>query len=224
MLPKTFSNIDRDISIRTAAERVVEMADEALGAMKGRVMRFAELQQHPVSLMFIDSILPGHQRLNYAVIGDTASENPDFTPAISDPHSFQIGMVKATAGNGPAYHTHDYVEAFVPLTAHKWRFYWGESADKVDGETILNQWDLISLPPKLWRGFEVLPDQEGEAWIFAVLEQHTVFEGKDPYWAPQITRQAAEYGFHADDFGRMIKPENYQELEQQMLEKLGHHS
>jgi hypothetical protein len=193
---------------------------ENLGAMTGRIMRFNDLKQNPVSLMFIDSILPGHQRLNYAIIGDTASENPDYKPSITAPHGFQIGMVKATAGNGPAYHTHDYIEAFVPLTEHKWRFYWGEQPDKIDGETIIGQWDLISLPPKLWRGFEVVKGEEGEAWIFAVLEQHKVFEGKDPYWAPQISKLAAEHGFHADDKGKMIKPENYKELEQAMLQKL----
>lgn len=193
---------------------------EDLGDMTGRVMRFDTLKENPVSLMFIDSILPGHQRLNYAVIGDTASENPDYKPTIDSPHGFQIGIVKATVGNGPAYHTHDYIEAFMPLKG-KWRFYWGKDEDKVDGETVLNEWDLISLPPKLWRGFEVLESETEEAWILGILEEHKVFEGKDPYWAPEVTRQAAEHGFHADESGKMIKPENYAELEAKMLKKLG---
>ena len=197
-----------------------EDLSEDLGDMTGRVMRFNTLKENPVSLMFIDSILPGHQRLNYAVIGDTASENPDYKPTIDSPHGFQVGIVKATAGNGPAYHTHDYVEAFMPLKG-KWRFYWGKDEDKVDGETVLNEWDLISLPPKLWRGFGVLESETEEAWILGILEEHKVFEGKDPYWAPEVTRRAAEHGFHADESGKMIKPENYAELEAEMLKKLG---
>ncbi len=37
-------------------------------------------------------------------------------------------------GNGPAYHTHDYVEIFLPLEG-KWRFYWGNDPDaEPDGE------------------------------------------------------------------------------------------
>lgn len=77
------------------------------------VVRFDELKHQGIPLMFIDSILPGHQRMNYAVIGDTASENPEYQPAITVPHKFQIGMGFAAPGNGPAYHSHDYVEMFL---------------------------------------------------------------------------------------------------------------
>ncbi|HET7627128.1 MAG TPA: cupin domain-containing protein [Bacillales bacterium] len=181
------------------------------------IMRFNDMKDRGIPLMFIDSIIPGHQRVNYAVIGDTASENPDFNPIITEPHGFQIGMVKAPPGNGPAYHTHDYIESFLPLTG-EWRFYWGNSEEEVEGETIIGQWDLISLPPGLWRGFENISEED--AWIFAVLEQHQVFDGKDPYWDPKVVRKAAEYGFHADDKGKMIPPENFKELEKQMAKKL----
>jgi quercetin dioxygenase-like cupin family protein len=181
------------------------------------IVRFDDLKSKAIPLMFIDSIIPGHQRLNYALIGDTASENDAYSPEITEPHGFQIGMVKAPPGNGPAYHTHDYIEAFLPLSG-KWRFYWGNSEDEIEGETIIEEWDLISLPPGLWRGFENISDED--AWIFAVLEQHEVFNGKDPYWAPQVVRKAAEHGFHADQSGKMIKPENFSALEKQMAENL----
>ena len=193
--------------------------DPATSPMEGRVARFAELKKRGTPLMFIDSILEGHQRMNYALIGDTASENDHYDPLITAPHGFQVGIVKAKPGNGPAYHTHDYVEAFMPLKG-KWRFYWGEEPDKVDDDTIIEEWDLISLPPKLWRGFEVLDDNGQEGWILGILEEHKVFSGKDPYWAPQVIRQAAEKGFDADDSGKMIKPDHYEELERQMREKL----
>src|SRR5439155_17950270 len=93
-------------------------------------------------------------RLNYAIVGDTASENPDLDPLLTQPHQFQIGMVKAPPGNGPAYHTHAYVESFFILSG-SWRFYWGNTPDPdaFEGEVTLNQWDYISLPPGLWRGF-----------------------------------------------------------------------
>ncbi|WP_144699697.1 cupin domain-containing protein [Fictibacillus phosphorivorans] len=181
------------------------------------IVRFNDLKSKAIPLMFIDSIIPGHQRLNYALIGDTASENDKYSPEITEPHGFQIGMVKAPPGNGPAYHTHDYIEVFLPLSG-KWRFYWGNSEDEIEGETIIEEWDLISLPPGLWRGFENISDED--AWIFAVLEQHEVFDGKDPYWSPQVVKKAAEHGFHADEFGKMVKPDNFASLEKQMAEKL----
>lgn len=189
--------------------------------MQKRIMRFEEMKEtHGIPLMFIDSILPGHHRMNYAVIGDTASEESEYNPVITEPHKFQIGMVKAPPGNGPAFHTHDYVEAFMPLSG-KWRFYWAndpELADNPEGEAVLEPWDLISLPPKLWRGFENVSD--GDAWILGILEEHTVFTSKDPYWAPQVIEQAKAHGFEADETGRMIRPDNFEELREQMRAQL----
>ncbi|GAB4515134.1 MAG: hypothetical protein OHK0046_18170 [Anaerolineae bacterium] len=190
-------------------------------SMAKRVMRFDELKHMGIPLMFIDSILPGHWRMNYAVIGDTASENPDFEVqrAITDPHNFQIGMGWAPPGCGPHWHTHDYVEMFFILEG-QWRFLWGydEDPDKPDGEFILNKWDAISLPPGVWRRFEVSGDSIG--WFFAVLESHKVFEGKDPYWPPKVVQQAQEANFAADDKGKMIHPENYETLKTEHYNRL----
>jgi mannose-6-phosphate isomerase-like protein (cupin superfamily) len=178
--------------------------------MAKRVVRFDDLKHMGIPLMFIDSVLPGHWRMNYAVIGDTASENPDFAGkrAITDPHRFQIGMGFAPPGNGPAWHTHDYIEMFFILEG-QWRFVWGynEDPEKPNGEFILNKWDCISLPPGVYRRFEVSGD--GIGWFFAVLESHEVFEGKDPIWPPRIVHLAEEAGFRADAQGKMIKPDNY---------------
>ena len=183
------------------------------------VVRFDQLKQRGIPLMFIDSILPGHQRMNYAVIGDTASENPEFAPAITVPHKFQIGMGFAAPGNGPAYHTHEYVEMFLILKG-KWRFYWGNDPDpaKIEGEAILRKWDMISLPPGLYRGFEVAGKKVG--WFFAVLDPHPVFLSKDPIWSPQVERLAAEQGFRADESGKMVKPDDYAERRDELKRHL----
>lgn len=180
-------------------------------SMAARVMRFEELKQKGIPIMFIDSMLPGHMRMNYAVIGDTASENPDFSirRAITEPHRYQIGMVWAPPGCGPAWHTHDYVESFFMLTG-PWTFYWGneDDPDKVEGEFVLNAWDMISLPPGMYRSFEYTGDEIG--WIYAVLESHEVFEGKDPYWSPQIEADASAIGYKADALGKMVHPPDYE--------------
>ena len=188
--------------------------------MLSRVVRFSDYtEDKAVPLMFIDSFLPGHRRLNYAVIGDTASENPDYEVMIKQPHNFQIGMFKAMPdGNGPAWHNHDYVELFLPLEG-KWRFMWSSDPENgPEGEVILEKWDLISLPAGVWRAFENISDQP--AWCFAVLEQHDVFTSKDPDWAPSVIRKAKEHGFEADENGKMIKPPNYEELNAEMLKKM----
>jgi quercetin dioxygenase-like cupin family protein len=200
-------------------EKIMEHPKQTPESMSERVVRFQELKNRGIPLMFIDSILPGHWRMNYSVVGDTASENPDFSPALPQPHTFQIGMGWAPPGCGPAWHTHDYVEMFVPLKG-QWRFVWGNSddPDQPDGEFILDEWDVISFPPGVWRRFENASEDIG--WFFAVLDAHKVFEGKDPYWPPKIVKAAEEFGFHADEKGKMVKPDNYAEMNQQHHQKL----
>ena len=192
--------------------------------MAAGVMRFDDLKRNGIPLMFIDSALPNHWRMNYAVVGDTASENPDFEVqrAITRPHDFQIGMGWAPSGCGPAWHTHDYIEMFVPLRG-SWRFYWSndpQEDDQSDGEGsfLINEWDAISLPAGVWRRFENATDDI--AWFFAVLESHEVYQGKDPYWSPVVEGLAAETGFHADDQGKMVHPENYEDFKQQQYDRL----
>ena len=199
----------------------MEHPKQTADTMAKRVMRFDEMKHQGIPLMFIDSILPGHWRMNYAVIGDTASENPDFEVQrqITDAHRYQIGMGWAPPGSGPAWHTHDYIESFFILKG-PWRFHWGNSSnpDESEGYFDLNEWDLISLPPGMYRSFEYIGDQIG--WFFAVLETHEVYEGKDPYWSPQIERKAVEAGFQADEKGKMVKPDNYETLKSQQYDKL----
>jgi quercetin dioxygenase-like cupin family protein len=181
--------------------------------MAGRIARWGDIQRNGVPVMFIDSVLPGHFRMNYSVIGDTASENPDFEPAISAPHKFQIGMFEAPPGNGPGWHTHTYVELFVPLTG-TWRFVYGANPDDPRDdvtEVLLQPWDVISFPPGLWRRFENASD--ANAVGFAVLDPHDVFLEKDPIWPEWMVEQAAARGLSADPSGRMIKPDNFTEIE-----------
>lgn len=87
------------------------------------IVRFDQLKDRGIPLIFIDNTLPGNQRINDAVIGDTASENPEFEPAIAIPHKFQLGMGFTAPGNGLAFHTHDCVKMFLVLKGN-WRFYW----------------------------------------------------------------------------------------------------
>ena len=180
-------------------------------SMAARIMRFDELKRKGIPIMFIDSMLPGHMRMNYAVIGDTAAENPDYSiqRAITEPHKYQIGMAWAPPGCGPAWHTHDYVESFFILSG-PWTFYWGNADDpqEAEGEFVLNEWDMISLPPGMYRSFEYSGDSIG--WFFAVLESHKVFEGKDPYWSPQVESAAEANGYEADARGKMVRPPDYE--------------
>lgn len=180
--------------------------------LDGRIVRFNDLDGNGTPLMFIDSILPGHKRMNYSLVGDVASENPDYKVMCKGDHTFQAAIFQCAPGSGPAYHTHDYVEAFLPLSG-TWRFYWGdnpETPDSPDHEAILDPWDFISIPAKTWRGFENTSDRQ--AWCFGILEAHQVYTGVDPYWPDVIKDDARKQGLQADENGKMIKPDNYEQL------------
>jgi quercetin dioxygenase-like cupin family protein len=188
--------------------------------MEGRVARFSELRRQGTPLAFIDSVLPGHLRMNYAVVGDTAVEDPEFRPALTEPHRFQVGLFEAPPGNGPGWHTHEYVELFVPLTG-RWAYRYGhdpEGADEPEGEILLDPWDAISFPPGLWRSLANVSQEN--AWSLAVLDPHDPFVFKDPVWPESTVRHAAEMGVSADERGRMIKPENHAELEDLILRQI----
>jgi hypothetical protein len=53
-------------------------------------------------------------------------------------------------------------------------------------------------------------------WFFAVLDPHPVFRSKDPIWAPQVERLAAEHGFRSDANGKMVPPPEYAELREKL--------
>ena len=188
--------------------------------MQGRIARWTEVQKKGIPVMFIDSVLEGHYRMNYAVVGDTASENPDYEAAITAPHKFQIGMFEAPPGNGPGWHTHSYVEMFMPLTG-TWKFTYGEDADDPEGKVtsvLLGPWDMISFPPGLYRRFENASEENAVG--FAVLDPHEVFEGKDPIWPQWMVDKAARPASAADDKGRMVKPDDFAALEAGITAKI----
>ena len=53
-----------------------------------------------------------------------------------------------------------------------------------------------------------------------MLESHQVFEGKDPYWSPQIESAAKANGYEADARGKMVHPPDYEAQKIQQNEYL----
>lgn len=181
--------------------------------MAGHVARLKDIKKNAQPVQFIDSVIEGHYRNNFSVIGSTASQNPDYRPVLTVPQKFQIGMYEAPPGNGPAWHTHTYVELFMPLTG-RWRYCYGtnpEDPDDILGEIILEPFDVITFPPLLWRRFENISDTN--ALGFAVLDPIEPFSIEDPIWPKFVVKRAAEEGIQTDEDGRMIIPEGIKDLE-----------
>jgi quercetin dioxygenase-like cupin family protein len=158
-------------------------------------VRYAELR--PCRNAFIDSRTPGSERKeNFTIIGPGVAENPDQHVHVSIPHGFNIGGARQPPHCVNSQHSHETAEVFV-VWSGTWAFRSGDRAQ--DGEIVLRPGDVISLPTRMFRGFENIGD--GEGFLFAVLG------GDDPgrvTWAPYVFDAARSYGLVLLESGRLI--------------------
>jgi mannose-6-phosphate isomerase-like protein (cupin superfamily) len=165
----------------------------SMDEMRKRVARFKELQ--PSRKAFVDSLLPGHEREIFNVIGRGVTEDVSLRPAITDASDFNLTFVHAGPGKGAALHAHPTVEVFVALSG-RWAVYWG---DQGEHELVLEQWDTISVPPGVMRGFRNAGTTD--AYLMAILG------GTDAghvTWSPDVLEQAKATGLTLDANGNLV--------------------
>ena len=112
-----------------------------------RVIRFGETR--PQWAAYREALLPAYQRALFGYIGTSATENPGFADAHLAGENFGVTIILAEPGRGAALHAHTTEEMFLPLSG-RWCVYWGEEGQH---RTFLEQWDAISLPAPVMRGF-----------------------------------------------------------------------
>ena len=161
--------------------------------MEERTARFDGLK--PSKQAFVDTRIPEHVRDIYNVIGQGVTEDPDLKPAISAVESFNITYVGAEPGKGAALHSHSTVEVFIPMTG-RWAVFWG---DEGENEVALDQFDVVSVPVGVMRGFRNIGDDH--AYLMAILG------GTDAGrvdWAESVLRRAEETGLSLDADGNVM--------------------
>jgi uncharacterized RmlC-like cupin family protein len=161
--------------------------------MLRRVARFKDLR--PSRRAFVDSLIPGHEREIFNVIGRGVTEDTSLSPAIADACDFNLTLVHAEPGKGAALHAHPTVEVFMALSG-RWSVYWG---DRGEHEIVLEQWDTVSVPPGAMRGFRNAGT--ADSYLMAILG------GTDAghvTWAPQVLEQAKDTGLILDAEGNLV--------------------
>ena len=151
--------------------------------MMRRVARFNQIRSSAQA--FCDTLIPGHERDIYNVIGHGVMDDPSMNPVITDVRDFHVNFIKAKPGRGAASHTHPSVEVFIPMSG-RWAVYWGDHDEE---EVLLDQWDVISVPPGVLRGFRNAG--EDEAVLLSILG------GTDPgrvVWSPRVLEKAKATG------------------------------
>lgn len=161
--------------------------------MKRRVARFADLK--PSTRPLVDAVLPQYERQIYQIIGGGVIEDPAMRPPIAA-DGFHLAIVRCGPGKGTGLHDHQTVEVFMPLTG-RWSVIWGDAGEN---ELQLGQYDTISIPPGVLRGFR--NDSDHEALLLALVG------GDDPgrvAWVPGVLEAARRQGFGLDEKGRIME-------------------
>ena len=163
--------------------------------MLKRVARFKGLKPHKAA--FLDHVYAKNVRDIFNIIGRGVSEDlggpqPDITAV----DGFNVQMAGCKPGHGNGLHAHVTVETFLALNS-RWAVRWG---DRAEHEIVLEQFDLVSVPPGVMRCFENIGTEYG--YLMAILG------GTDPgrlTWHPQLLRDAAENGWELDANGDIVK-------------------
>lgn len=160
-----------------------------------RVIRATDLVACPD--VFIDARNPGSSgKLNYALIGPGVSEESTQYVHISEAHGFNLGAAAMPSGTVNSLHLHFTPEVFVNLRGD-WLFRWGN--DGTDGELLLHEGDVVSMPTWLFRGFSNVGGDDG--MLLAVLG------GDDTggvIWAPSVLRAANANGLGLSSDNRVV--------------------
>lgn len=169
--------------------------------MARRLVRYRDLV--PCTTAFIDTRTPGKQKENFTIIGPGVAESPDQHVHIDIAHGFNIGGVRQEPHCVNSQHSHETAEVFIVQNS-RWAFRCGVEAE--DGEIIIGPGDVISVPTRVFRGFENIGDEAG--YMFSVLG------GDDPgrvTWAPYVFEMAREYGLVLLESGQLIDTANGEE-------------
>lgn len=160
-----------------------------------RLVRYDDLR--PCTTAFIDTRTPGSaQKENFTIIGPGVTESPDQHVHIEIPHGFNIGGARQPPRCINSQHSHETAEVFV-IHSGTWAFYLGP--DREDGEVVLQAGDTISIPTRVFRGFENIGDDVG--FMFAVLG------GDDPghvTWSPYVFENAQDHGLVLMEDGGLV--------------------
>lgn len=153
-------------------------------------------QMTPSARPLVDAALPEYHRQIFNVIGRGVTEDATMKVPITAVDGFHMAIIKCEKGKGTGLHDHKTVEVFMVLQG-TWAIIWGDNGEN---EVTLNQWDTISVPPGVMRGFR--HDGEGEGYLLGLVG------GDDPgsvMWADSILKGARAKGFDLDSKGKIVE-------------------
>ena len=162
--------------------------------MAKRTARFKELSYS--SEGYLDTRIPAHKRNTYNVIGRGVTEDENLKPAIAEAEGFNITYIGAEPGCGAALHDHPTVEVFIAMTS-KWAIIWGDGGEH---KINIEQFDVVSVPPGVMRGFSNLGNKHG--FIMAILGGS---DAGNVSWAKSVIEGAKKTGLRLNEDGSITE-------------------
>ena len=162
--------------------------------MLERVAFFEKLT--PSKRPLVDAVLPQFHREIFNIIGSGVTEDASMKVPITAVDGFHLSVIKAGPKKGTGLHNHTTVEVFMPLTG-TWSIQWGDDGEN---ELTIGQWDVISVPTGIMRGFR--NDSAEEAYMLAIVG------GDDPgrvAWAKDVMSAVRGQGFDLDERGKIVE-------------------
>ncbi len=136
---------------------------------------------------FIDVRLPGSTpKENYSIIGPGVTQNAAQVINLREPHGFNIGAAGMAPGIVNNLHLHFTAEVFIACEG-RFTLRWGVRGE--EGTAVLEEGDVICMPPWMFRGF----CNSGSRHGFLM----TVLGGDDTggiIWSPDVIQRARATG------------------------------
>ena len=146
---------------------------------------------------FVDCRTPGSDRKeNYSMIGPGVTQNPGQVVNLREPHGFNIGAAAMPNGVTNNLHLHYTAEVFLCFRG-EYLLRWGADGD--EGELILREGDIASIPTWIFRGFTNIGPDDG--WLFTVLGHDNT---GGIIWGPSVLREAAGHGLYLTADNQLI--------------------
>ncbi len=152
-----------------------------------KLVRYSELM--PGKSAFVDARTPGsHLKENFCIIGKGVAENPAQPIHIREVTGFHVGAAGQPPGILNSLHSHFTAEIFMVFKG-SFRFFWGAHGDH---EVTLHPGDVLSVPVRCFRGFEVVGDVYG--FVFVVLGGQNAGGGIE--WHPDVLLEGRKHGLY----------------------------
>lgn len=117
----------------------------SVAEMEARIARFHDLRPTDD---YIDSAIPGCERTTLRVLGQKPG-----APLAAE--GFHMSIVRCEPGKSAPLHNHLTQEVFLALTG-RWEVFWGPLGER---SVVLGQWDTVSVPPGVSRGFRNVSEE-----------------------------------------------------------------